>query len=40
LIAALLCKLPASAIAMLVVTSAVLYGGIVVCIVLAIKRKP
>jgi hypothetical protein len=40
LIATLLGKLPASAIAMLVVTSAVLYGGIVVCIVLAYKRKP
>jgi hypothetical protein len=40
LFAGILAKLPASAIAMLVVTSAVLYGGIVVCIVLAIKRKP
>jgi len=40
LFASILAKLPASAIAMLLVTSAVLYGGIVVCIVLAIKRKP
>jgi hypothetical protein len=38
--ATILAKLPASAIAMLVVTSLVLYGGIVVCVVLAIKRKP
>ncbi len=35
-----LAKLPTSAIVMLVVTSLVLYGGIVVCIILAIKRKP
>ncbi len=40
MLASILAKLPASAIAMLVITSAVLYGGIVVCIVLAIKRKP
>jgi len=40
LIASILAKLPASAIAMLIVTSAVLYGGIVLCIVMAIKRKP
>ncbi|MGD8628045.1 MAG: MetS family NSS transporter small subunit [bacterium] len=38
--ASILAKLPGSAIAMLVVTSLVLYGGIVVCVVLAIKRKP
>ena len=38
--ASILAKLPASAIAMLIVTSLVLYGGIVVCVVLAIKRKP
>ena len=36
----ILAKLPASAIAMLIVTSTVLYGGIVFCIVMAIKRKP
>lgn len=40
MLASALCKLPASAIAMLIVTSAVLYGGIVVCVVLAFKRKP
>ena len=40
MLAGVLAKLPASAIAMLIVTSAVLYGGIVVCVVLAIKRKP
>jgi len=40
LLASILAKLPASAIAMLVVTSVILYGGIVVCVVLAIKRKP
>jgi hypothetical protein len=40
LFSSILGKLPASAIAMLIVTAAVLYGGIVVCIVLAIKRKP
>jgi len=40
LFASILAKLPASAIAMLIVTSVVLYGGIVVCVVLAIKRKP
>jgi len=40
LLASILAKLPSSAIAMLVVTSIVLYGGIVVCIVMAIKRKP
>jgi hypothetical protein len=40
MIASILGRLPASAIAMLVVTSVVLYGGIVVCIVLAKKREP
>ncbi len=40
MLASILAKLPASAIAMLVVTSTVLYGGLVVCIVMAIKRKP
>jgi hypothetical protein len=39
-VATLLAKLPASAIAMLVVTSIVLYGGIIVCLVLAKKREP
>jgi hypothetical protein len=33
-------KLPASAIVMLVVTSVVIYGGIIVCLVLAKKREP
>jgi hypothetical protein len=40
LIATILGKLPASAIVMLVIASAVLYGGLIVCIVLAIKREP
>jgi hypothetical protein len=40
MLGAVLAKLPASAIVMLIVASAVLYGGIVVCIVLAIKRQP
>ncbi len=40
MLASILAKLPASAVAMLVVTSVILYGGIVVCVVLAIKRKP
>jgi hypothetical protein len=40
LFASILGKLPASAIAMLIVTSAVLYGGIVICIILAFKREP
>jgi hypothetical protein len=39
-ITTLLGKLPASAIAMFVVTSVVLYGGIIVCLVLAKKREP
>jgi hypothetical protein len=38
--ASILAKLPVSAIVMLIVASAVLYGGIVICIVLAIKREP
>lgn len=40
MIATMLGKLPGSAIAMLVVTSVILYGGIVVCLVLAVKRQP
>jgi hypothetical protein len=40
LFAGILARLPASAIAMLITASAVLYGGIVVCIILAIKREP
>lgn len=40
MITAILGKLPASAIAMLVVASVVLYGGIIVCLVLAVKREP
>ena len=40
MLATIMGKLPVSAIAMLVVASTILYGGIVVCIVVAIKRKP
>lgn len=40
MLAAILGKLPLSAIVMLVVACAVLYGGLVVCIVLAKKREP
>jgi len=40
MVAAILAKLPASAIAMLIVACAVLYGGLAVCIVLAKKREP
>jgi len=40
LLAAILGRLPASAIVMLIVACTVLYGGVVLCIVLAIKRKP
>ena len=40
MIATILGKLPASAIVMLVVTSVVIYGGIIVCLVLAKKRQP
>lgn len=40
MIATILGKLPASAIVMLVVTSVVIYGGIIVCLVLAKKREP
>jgi hypothetical protein len=36
----ILARLPASAIAMGIVTAAILYGGIVVCLVLARKREP
>jgi hypothetical protein len=35
-----LVRLPASAVAMGIVTGVVLYGGIVICLVLAKKRKP
>jgi hypothetical protein len=38
MLAAILGKLPTSAIVMLVVACAVLYGGLAVCIVLAKKR--
>jgi hypothetical protein len=40
LIATILGKLPVSAIIMLIIASTVLYGGLIVCIVLAIKREP
>lgn len=40
MITGILAKLPASAVAMGIVTGVVLYGGIVVCLVLAKKRKP
>jgi hypothetical protein len=40
LLASIFAKLPSSAIAMLIATSVVLYGSLVVCIVLAFKRKP
>jgi hypothetical protein len=40
MIASIVGRLPASAIAMLIVTSVVLYGGVIVCIVLARKREP
>lgn len=40
MVASLLLKLPASAIAMLIVAAGVLYGGIAICLVLAAKRKP
>ena len=36
----ILAKLPASAVAMGIVTGIILYGGIVVCLVLAKKREP
>lgn len=39
MLAAILGKLPTSAIVMLVVACAVLYGGLAVCIVLAKKRE-
>ncbi|MGQ9603263.1 MAG: MetS family NSS transporter small subunit [bacterium] len=35
----LLAKLPASAIAMLVVAGGVLYGGLAICLILSAKRK-
>jgi hypothetical protein len=40
LLICLLARLPAPAIAMGIVTGTLLYGGIVVCLVLAKKRKP
>jgi hypothetical protein len=40
LLTGILVKLPASAVALGIVTGVVLYGGIVVCLVLAKKRKP
>ena len=40
MLAAILGRLPVSAIVMLIVACAVLYGGLVVCIVLAKKREP
>jgi hypothetical protein len=40
LLIGILAKLPASAIAMGIVTGAILYGGIVICLVLAKKREP
>ena len=40
MLAAILGKLPVSAIVMLVIACAVLYGGLAICIVLAKKRKP
>jgi hypothetical protein len=40
LLSVVLARLPASAIAMGVVTGTLLYGGLVVCLVLAKKRKP
>jgi hypothetical protein len=40
LLTGILAKLPASAIAMGIVTGVILYGGIVVCLVLAKKREP
>jgi uncharacterized membrane protein len=33
-------KLPASAVVMLIVACAVLYGGLAVCIIIAKKREP
>jgi hypothetical protein len=40
LLTGILAKLPASAVAMGIVTAVILYGGIVVCLVLAKKREP
>jgi len=39
-IATMLGRLPTSAIVMLVVASVVIYGGLIVCLVLAKKREP
>ncbi len=36
----ILARLPASAVAMGIVTGVILYGGIVICLVLARKREP
>lgn len=38
--AAILGKLPVSAVVMLIVACAVLYGGLAICIILAKKREP
>ena len=40
MLTSILARLPASAIAMGIVTAVILYGGIVVCLVLAKKREP
>lgn len=40
MVTVLIAKLPASAVAMLIVAVAVLYGGLAICLVLAAKRKP
>jgi hypothetical protein len=40
LLIGILARLPASAIAMGIITGGILYGGIVICLVLAKKREP
>jgi uncharacterized membrane protein len=40
MLGAILGKLPASAVVMLIVACAVLYGGLAVCIIIAKKREP
>jgi hypothetical protein len=40
LFTSILARLPVSAIIMGIVTGAVLYGGVVICLVMAKKRKP
>lgn len=40
MLTSILLKLPASAIALGIVTGVILYGGIVVCLVIAKKREP